>query len=182
MVHRKTQNRRVDPFKHANQQRLGLFDVLGQKQTRQHGHQCQRKNHRTGERHDDGKRHRAKQFSFDALKRQDWQVDNHDDQLAKHRRFANFHRRLANDFKATLAVLVVCQVTHTVLDHHDRTIDDQAEVDRPQTQQAGGDSELQHAREGEQHRQRNRQGNNQPSSQIAQENEQHRDNQQAALE
>ena len=74
------------------------------------------------------------------------------------------------------------QVPDHVLDHDHGAIDDQAEVERPQAQQAAGDAELQHAGEGEQHRQRNGQGDDQPGPQVAEEDEQHRDDQQAALE
>ena len=73
-------------------------------------------------------------------------------------------------------------VAHAVFDHHDRAIDDHAEVDRAQAQQAGGDAELQHAAEGEQHRQRNRDGNDHRSAQVAEEGEQHGDHEQAAFE
>ena len=70
---------------------------------------------------------------------------------------------------STGAVVAVGDVPDAVLDHHDRAIDDHAEVDRPQAQQAGGDAEPQHAGEGEQHRQRNRQRHDDGRPQVAQE-------------
>ena len=71
---------------------------------------------------------------------------------------------------------------HAVLDHHDRAIDDHAEVDRPQAEQAGRDAEPQHAGEGEQHRQRNGQRDDRARPQVAQEGEQDGDDEQPALE
>ncbi len=79
-------------------------------------------------------------------------------------------------------VVAVGDVPDAVLDHHHRAIDDHAEVDRPQAQQAGRDAEPQHAGEGEQHRQRNRQGDDHRRPQVAEEREQHGDDQQPALE
>ena len=73
------------------------------------------------------------------------------------------------------------QMSHAVLDHHHRAIDDHAEVDGPQAQQAGRDAEPQHPGEGKQHRQRDRQGDDQPCAEIAEEDEQDGDDQQPAL-
>ncbi len=78
--------------------------------------------------------------------------------------------------------IAVGNVADAVLDHDHRAIDDHAEVDGSQAQQAGRDAEAQHAGEGEQHRQRDGQGHDHRRPQVAQEQEQHRDDQQAALE
>ena len=81
-----------------------------------------------------------------------------------------------------LGEIAVGDVTHAVLHHHDGTIDHEAKVDGPQAEQAGGDAESQHSREGEQHRKRDRQGNDACRPQVAQEGKEHDNDQQAALE
>ena len=73
-------------------------------------------------------------------------------------------------------------VAHAVLHHHDGAIDHEAEVDGPQAEQAGGDAEPQHPREGKQHRKRDRQGDDACRPQVAQKGEKDDDDQQAALE
>ena len=50
-----------------------------------------------------------------------------------------------------------------VFDDHDRAIDDDAEVDRAETQQRARDAGLQHAAETEQHRHGNCHGHDQPA-------------------
>ena len=76
----------------------------------------------------------------------------------------------------------MCQVTHDVFDEHDRTVHDQAEVERPEAEQTAGDGEPPHAAEREQHRQRDRQRDDQPRPQVAEEQEQDGDDEQPALE
>ena len=76
----------------------------------------------------------------------------------------------------------MADVADAVFDHDDRAIDDHAEVDGAQAEQAGRNAEPEHAAEGEQHRKRNRQGHDQRRAQIAEEGEQHGDDEQAAFE
>ena len=63
------------------------------------------------------------------------------------------------------------QAAHGVLHHHHRAVHDEAEVDRAQAQQAGGDARLQHQVAGEEHRERNRHRHDQPGPQVAEEGE-----------
>jgi hypothetical protein len=68
-----------------------------------------------------------------------------------------------------------------VLDHDHRAVDHEAEINRPEAHQAGGDAHRPHEIRGEQHRQRDRQRHDEPGPDVAQEHEQHRDHQQPAL-
>src|SRR5262249_2225692 len=58
-------------------------------------------------------------------------------------------------------------VPDAVLDHDDRAVHDHPEIERAQAEEAGGDAEPQHAREGEHHRQRYRQRDDRRCPQIA---------------
>ena len=98
--------------------------------------------------------------------------------IAEHRWSADLDRRVPNDVDQRSAfVVAVSDVPNAVLDHHDRAIDDHAEVDRTQAEQTRRDAVLQHAAERAQHRQRNRQRDDRCRSEVAQKCEQHRDHQ-----
>ena len=71
--------------------------LRGKNQARQHRHQRQRQDHRADQGEDHRQGHRPEQLAFDPFERQDRQVDDHDDQLAEHRRLADFDGRVADD-------------------------------------------------------------------------------------
>ena len=73
------------------------------------------------------------------------------------------------------------QLANAVLDHDDRAVDNQPEIDRSQTHQTGCYAGEPHHVGGEQHRQRNRQSNNDAGAKVAQHQQQHDDYQHAAL-
>ena len=77
----------------------------------------------------------------------------------------DLHKRLAG----------VRDAADAVLDHDHRAVDDQAEVDRPQAHQAGGDSRQRHQVSGKQHRQGNRQGHDNACPETSQRQKQHDD-------
>ena len=77
---------------------------------------------------------------------------------------------------------VVGQVADAVLDHHDRAVDHQAEVDGAQAHQAAGDADPLHHRDGEEHRQRDGRGDDQARAEVAEEGEQDGDDQDRPLE
>ena len=52
------------------------------------------------QREDDRERHRPEQLAFDALQREDRQVDDHDDEFAEHRRLADLDGRVADHVSA----------------------------------------------------------------------------------
>ena len=74
------------------------------------------------------------------------------------------------------------QSAHAVLDDHHRPVDDDAEVQRPQTHQIGAHLVVHHAREGEQHRQGNHRRRDDGRSDVAQEQEQDHDHQNRAFQ
>ena len=76
-------------------------------------------------------------------------------------------------------LLLMPQMADDVLHHHDRTVDDEAKVDRPQAHQVAGDACFDHAGDGEEHRQRNGERDNQCCSQVAQQRKQDHHDEQA---
>ena len=178
----RVEQRLEEPVGQAVDERLLVGCLPRQPERGQHGHQRQRQDHRARQGEDDRQRHRPEQLPLDPLERQDRQVDDHDDQLAEHRRLADLDGRVADDVELLPAGAVVGQVPDAVLDHHDRAIDDQAEVDRAQAHQAAGDPDPFHHRDGEEHRQRDRRGDDQPGPEVAEEGEQHGDDQDGPLE
>jgi hypothetical protein len=73
--------------------------------------------------------------------------------------------------------LSFAKAADNILHHDHRPIDDDAEVDRPQTQQVGTDAVLHHAADGKQHRQWDDHGNDQRAAEIAEQKKQHRNHQ-----
>ena len=170
VVHRQVQDRGVEPLENPDKKRFTVVQLLGQNQAREHRHQGHRQQHRTSKGEDHRQRHRAEHLPLDAFEREDRQVDDHDDQLAEHRRLADFDRGVTHDLQPRPARGVTCRkVADAVLHHDDRAIDNQPEVDGPQAEQARGDAEPPHSREGEKHRERDGEGDNQPRPQVAQE-------------
>ena len=112
-----------------------MMEVIGQQQTGQNGHQRHGQDHRSGQRKDDGHCHWPKHLSFDPFERQDRQVDDHDDQFTKHRRPAHFDCCVTDPIEpASTQRIALAQMADTVLDHHNRAIDDQPKVDSTKAQ------------------------------------------------
>ena len=131
---------------------------------------------------DDRQGHRPEELPLDPLEGEDRQVDNHDDQLAEHRRLAHLDGRVADDVELRPVRAVVGEVPHAVLDHDDRAIDDEPEVDGPEAHQAPGDADPLHHRDGEEHRERDGRGHDQPGPEVPEEGEEHGDDEDGPLE
>ncbi len=131
--------------------------LLRQQQAGQHRHQRQRQDHRADQGEDDRQRHRPEQLAFDAFEREDRQVDDHDDQLAEHRRLADLDGGVADDLQTS------CDRSNRREPGGGRSFrSSPPSCRRPcRSRWRPGSSRLaampnsQHAREGEQHRQRN---------------------------
>ena len=67
------------------------------------------------------------------------------------------------------------------LDHHDRRVHDEPEVERPEAHQIGRVAEQAHADEGDEHRDRNHRRYDQRGPHVAQKQEEHGDHEQAAF-
>ena len=67
------------------------------------------------------------------------------------------------------------------LDHHDRCVHDQPEVERPEAHEIGRVAEQAHADEGDQHRDRNHRRHDQRGPHVAQEQEEHGDHEETTL-
>ena len=117
-------------------------------------------------------------LSFNAGQGEDGQVHHHDDELTKQERAARFlggKKYLVKTLRARQrpAVLSLCmgETSHTVLDDHNRPVDNDAEVQCPQTHQIGAYLVGHHPRKGEQHRQGDHGRRNDGRANVAQEQE-----------
>jgi len=110
----------------------------------EHGNSCRNKgngqDHCTQQRHHNGEGHRVEHFAFDAGEGEDRQVYHHDDQLTEDQRPASFSRRgkdLVEAFgfgeHAAMLMLRMSQSTDRVFYNYHGTVDDDAEVECPQT-------------------------------------------------
>ena len=176
------EERLEEPVGQAVDERLLLRQPPRQAERGEHGHQGQRQDHRRRQREDDRQGHRPEELPLDPLEGEDRQVDDHDDELAEHRRLADLDGRVADDRQLRPVRAVVGQVPDAVLDHDDRAVDDQAEVDGPEAHQAPGDPDPLHHRDGEEHRERDGRGDDQAGPEVAQEGEQDGDDQDRPLE
>src|SRR5690349_17619698 len=73
------------------------------------------------------------------------------------------------------------KAAETVFDDNDSTINDDPEVERPETHQVGADVVTDHAREGEQHGKRDYHGGDECRPDVAEEHEQNHDDQYGAF-
>ncbi|EKD38321.1 MAG: hypothetical protein ACD_75C00774G0002 [uncultured bacterium] len=87
-----------------------------------------------------------KHFPFDAGERKDWQVDNHDDELAEKQRSACFPgcgkdlvEALGPGQRPSVMLLGMGQSAHAVFHDDDRTVDDDPEVEGSEAHQVGTD-------------------------------------------
>ncbi len=123
-------------------------------------------------------------FALDPGQGEDRQVHHHDDQLTENQRTTRFlgcredlMQTLTTGQLAAKLVLRMSQTANSVLDDDHGTIDDDAEVECPQTHQVGADLVAEHAGEGEQHRQRNDHGCDQRRTDVTEEQEEDDDDQ-----
>ena len=174
MANEQVEHRRVQPLDPADQPDLLLLGVVAEAKRGHHRHERERQDQRAGQGEDHRQGHRPEQLSFRALKREDRQIDDRDDQLAEHGRLADLDGGIANDLELGPRSTLVGQPAHAVLDHDHAGVDDQAEVDRTQAHQAGRHAGGEHDVGREQHRQRNRQRDDQAAPQVPEHGQQHR--------
>ena len=182
------QQRRIHGLRAAHD-RVVLFLNLPAEQIRaKHGHERDREDERTAEREHHDKRHRLEHFPLDALQREDGQIDDGDDEHAEEHRVRHFLRR-AQHLAGTLGgrelaserVLFFAEMTHDVFHHHDRAINDEAEINRAETHQVSAQLPLDHAGHGEKHRERNDERDDERRAPVAEQRKEHDDDEQRAL-
>ena len=134
-------------------------------------------------------RHRVEHLAFHAGQRKYRQVHHHNDQLAKQqwttrllRSREHLMEALVTGQRSACCGLGVSQATHAVLYDHHGTIDDDAEIECAKAHQVRADLVADHARKGEQHRQRNHHCCDERCTDVTQEQEQDSDNQQSAFD
>ena len=152
------------------------------------GNEGDRKNHGADQGNHDSEGHRVEHLSFDACQCEDRQIHDHDDQLTEQQRTSCLLGRQEDLIES----LFPCQLTprdflsmgesaYTVLDDHDGAVNDDAEVQGPQTHQVGTDLLLDHPRKGEEHRQRDHHGSQNGRPHVPEEQEQDGDHQNGAF-
>ncbi len=140
----------------------------------------QRKRQREGDRRED--------LALDPLESKNRHEGQDDDRLREHDRATELERgvlqRVHTPAIAAVNGIVLGstdrELDHQRLDHHHRTVDDDAEVDRAQRDQVGADTARVHHDEGEQQRQRNHRRHRERRVPVAQEQHQDRDHQRRA--
>ena len=127
-------------------------------------------------------------LSFDACQCEDRQVHDHDDQLTEQQRTSCLLGRqedlIESLFPCQLAprdFLGMGESAYAVLDDHDGTVNDDAEVQGSQTHQVGTDLLLDHPGEGEEHRQRDHHGSQNGRPHVPEEQEQDGNHQNGAF-
>ena len=187
VAHRGRQGRPVGALGPSDDHAFLLGDAPGHEQRHRRRHERDRQNHRAEQRREHGERHRVEHLALDAGEGQDGQIHDHDDQLAEHRGAPHFrgcreHRLepLGPGQQTAEPVLALAEPAHAVLDDDDGAVDDDAEIERAQAQQIAADAPFDHARDGEQHRQRNDTRRDQRGTDVSQEHEQDDDDQERA--
>ncbi len=155
----------MEKIHHAVAERNFVRRLLRKKQSAHHGNVSERKNERTENGEADGLRHRAKHFPFDADEREDWNVNDKDNDFAKCRAASDFGSRLKNFFiHFTLGQasggLAQTQVVHRSFDNNYRTVHNQSKINCSQTHQVCAHAKQIHHTQCKQHGKRNGRGDN----------------------
>ena len=119
---------------------------------------------------------------LDALKSEKRQVRRNNDQRGEEDRAGHLHGGGHGVVFAHDPVRIFLPVTENVFHHDDRGVHDDAEINRAQRQQIGGNIGEAHADEGEEKRKRNRYGNHQGAARAAQEKNQNNQDQPHAFQ
>ena len=182
------QSRQINRLGRAHQDVFLLRDFSRQKQREGGGNERRRENHRTRQRQDNGVSHRMKHFALHSAQREDWQIDDHDDERAEEAGADNFLGGVADDLEAFRArqqafqfVLFVAESPDAVLHDDNRAIHDEAEVERSEAHQVAADFRADHSRDGEQHGKRNDERRDKRGAQIAEQEKQNRHHQHRAF-
>ena len=175
-------------MEHPHDQRLLLFRALAQERRDEHRHEGQRRDERPAESEQHRDRHRLEHLPLDPSEREDRDIDEDDDRLAKQggapdvERGAEYHvGRLAVGHRTAAAASRRREVHDRVLHDDDRPVDDDAEVDRAEAHQVATEPERLHADEGDEHGEGDRGRDDQPAANASEQQEQHRDDEERAL-
>ncbi|MNM11387.1 hypothetical protein D3C81_215420 [compost metagenome] len=154
---------------------------LAEGQPGQARYQHQRHHQRAHQRRAHRIRHRRKQLVFDALEGEQGQVGGDDDGHAEHDGVRHLQGGADGVLQGERPFLLAFTAAQYVFQHHHGTVDKDAEVDRAQGQQVGGNLEMVHEDEGDQQGQRNRQRDDGGRARAAQEQQQHQGDEQHAF-
>src|SRR5438034_1175366 len=124
----------------------------------QRRHQGQGAEQRPEERGAQSDRHRPEHPSFEALEEQNREVEGDDDDDRERHLPGDLVGRAANRVQRRFLAVMLFQPMHGVLHHHDRTVDDHAEVNRAQAHEVRADAEEPHAKKADEHRKRDDRG------------------------
>ena len=159
---------------------LDRLEVL-EEQHAQHRRQRHGQHQGAGQGERVGLRHGPEELSLRAGHGKQRHEGAHHDQDGKQQRMVDLvHEELDPLLEGQVGVVARGQVAVDVLDHHDRGIDDDAEIDRPDRQQVRRLAAQEKHREGEQERQGDVDGDDDRGPDIVHEHEQDRDDQRDA--
>jgi hypothetical protein len=158
----------VPPHPHPAPERDGADD--GDHRERQH--------HGAQQREDRGIGHRPEQATRRPRQHVDRQESGDDDRDRVHDRPVHLRRRLHDHLAdGEGGAVPPLQGQVDVLHHHDRAVDQDAEVDRADREEVGRDVPEIETDEGDEKRERNRRRDDEPRLDVEQEEDQHRDHQ-----
>ncbi len=180
------QQRLVEPARSGHDLATPLGHSTSEEQRDAGWHERDRQDHRAHERDDDRRCHRVEHLSLDTRQRKDRYVDGRDDADTEQGGTNDLARRIEHELEslgqAELAFGVLLrEPPQAVLDDDDGAVDDEPEIERPQTHEVRTDAALHHARDRHEHRDRNHGRRQQRRTHVAHEQKQHDDDEQRAL-
>ena len=152
-------------------------------------HDRQRDERGSRQRDHDGRGHRLEHLPFDAFEGEDRDIDQRDDGDAEEHRTSDlaggggkFVDPLLLGQRTPQGTDAVVHPAQEVLHHHDRPIDDQAEVDRPEAHEVRAGLGRGHPGQQKQEGKRDRQGDQQGRAPVPEQQQEHGDDDRCALE
>ena len=192
MRQRPVQHGRVAALRHADETLVVIVLRIGSGGAEEPCRQSRDDREGPCEPGDDGQhhrlRHRLEQLTLDPAEAQHRHIDQSDDRDAEEGRPRDHLRRMRDDVAAVVRrqrpALFLATHGHqsqAVLDHHDRAIDDQPEVERAKAHQIARHADRMHARYGDEEGERNDERHDQRRPPIAHHEQQYERHQQRAF-
>ena len=178
----------IQPFEETVCQRAFGADAAFEEQRSHHRHISQRQDQRPDDAEHERLGHRCEIFALDARQRQNREENDQDDDDGKGRR-ADYIACARNNLLVHLLrgerlaeERLAVYVGENSLHDHDRTVDDDAEVNGPEAHQVGRDIKKAHQDEGEKHGQRDDRRDDQAGADIPEKNDQYKKYDDGALD
>ena len=158
-----------------------LFDSGAEQDAAQHGRDEQGEDQRAQQGEGDGPGHGAEEAAFDALQGEDGEIGNDNDDAGEEDRALDFVGGDGDRLHERLLGVAEGGVAEDVFDHHDRSVDDHAEVERAEREQVGGNVAQVEKDRGEEQREGNGDGDDQRAAHVAEKEEENQRDEQDAV-